>query len=157
MEPLCCNGCARWLTVKKISTTRGSRYAGQPKMNFVNLIGLGLGAISVFSEFVFIRILLASLVVLIASAMSMLIVIGIRLPNWLYRAGRRKIFGFLVLIGIQAAMLIEHGLHSAQRTCSSACIAQGLRIEVNWQEPASSDSDTGQRSGSRFQCIFFHE
>ena len=57
-------------------------------MNFVNLIGLGLGAISVFSELVFIRILLASLVVLIASAMGMLVVVGIRMftelaiPGW---------------------------------------------------------------------------
>lgn len=94
------------LPLKKLSTARGARYAGQPKMNFVNLIVLGLGAISVFSEFVFIRILLASLVVLIASVLGILIVIGIRMftdlaiPGW-----TTNIFGFLVLIGIQAAML----------------------------------------------------
>jgi polyisoprenyl-phosphate glycosyltransferase len=94
------------LPLKKLSTVRGTRYAGQPKMNFVNLIVLGLGAISVFSEFVFTRILLASLVVLIASALSMLIVIGIRIftdlaiPGW-----TTNMFGFLLLIGIQAAMV----------------------------------------------------
>jgi polyisoprenyl-phosphate glycosyltransferase len=94
------------LPLKKLAVARGVRYAGQSKMNFVNLVLHGLGAISVFSEFVFARILIASLTVLIASVLSILVVIGIRLSTNLAVPGwATNIFGFLVLIGLQAVML----------------------------------------------------
>ena len=94
------------LPLKKLAVARGVRYAGQSKMNFVNLVLHGLGAISVFSEFVFTRILIASLTVLIASVLSILVVIGIRLSTNLAVPGwATNVFGFLVLIGLQAVML----------------------------------------------------
>jgi glycosyltransferase involved in cell wall biosynthesis len=94
------------LPLKKLAVARGVRYAGRSKMNFVSLVLHGLGAISVFSEFVFARILIASLTVLAASALSILVVIGIRLSTNLAVPGwATNVFGFLVLIGLQAVML----------------------------------------------------
>ena len=94
------------LPLKKLPIPRGKRYFGQSKLNFVELIVHGLGAMSVFSEAVFVRVLLASSVMLITSALGILLVVGIRLftdlaiPGW-----TTNVFGFLVLIGIEAAML----------------------------------------------------
>jgi polyisoprenyl-phosphate glycosyltransferase len=94
------------LPLKYISTTRGARYAGQSKMNFVSLIVHGLGTISVFSDIVFVRILCASSVLFGLSVLSILVVIAIRLftalaiPGWATSAS-----GFLILIGFQAVML----------------------------------------------------
>lgn len=94
------------LPLNNIPTARGSRYAGASQMNFISLIVHGLGAISVFSELVFVRILLASLVVFGVSAVGILAVVAIRLftdlatPGW-----ATSVFGFLLLIGIQAVMM----------------------------------------------------
>jgi glycosyltransferase involved in cell wall biosynthesis len=97
--------CAR-LPMKLLPTVRGCRYAGQSKMNFVSLIVHGFGAMSVFSDIVFTRILFATSILLVAVTLGLCSVVGIRLltdlaiPGW-----TTNIFGILVLIGINAVML----------------------------------------------------
>lgn len=93
-------------TLHRVPTTRGLRYFGQSKMNFVGLIAHGLGAMSVFSEVVFIRTLLASLSIFISSALVVACVIATRLltdlavPGW-----TTNVLGFALLAAMQAVML----------------------------------------------------
>ena len=76
------------IPVKYVPTRRGRRYAGQSRMNFVGLVAHGLGAISVLSEAVFVRILVASLALLLLSvglalgALYVRLFTDLGLPNW---------------------------------------------------------------------------
>ncbi len=94
------------LPIHYVPTARGKRYAGQSRMNFVSLIAHGLGAISVFSEAVFIRILLANAALLALAVAMALGALGIRLftdyglPNW-----ATTVLGFALVIAIQAMMM----------------------------------------------------
>lgn len=93
------------LPIRYIPTIRGRRYEGQSKMNFVGLVAHGLGAIAVFSDAVFIRILIASTVVFMASAGAALTAVMLRLfaaytfPGW-----ATNVMGFAVIISIQAIL-----------------------------------------------------
>ena len=94
------------LPVSYVPTRRGTRYAGRSQMNFVGLVAHGLGAISVFSEAVFIRILVASSALLALSATLAAIALAIKFgtdlgfPNW-----ATTVLGFALVISIQAIML----------------------------------------------------
>ncbi|GAA4249228.1 glycosyltransferase [Azospirillum formosense] len=46
------------VAIVKVPTVRGVRYAGRSRMNLVSLVTHGLSAISVFSDFLFVRLLL---------------------------------------------------------------------------------------------------
>lgn len=86
-----------------VATDRGERYAGNSRMNLVALILHGLSAISVYSEVVFIRILLFSLVLIVLALLGILTVVLIRLltalaiPGW-----ATSTVGILVVMLIQA-------------------------------------------------------
>jgi polyisoprenyl-phosphate glycosyltransferase len=94
------------LPTRYIPTTRGKRYAGESGMGFVGLVLHGLGAISVFAEIVFVRMLIASLAVLASAAVGAVIVVALKfltdtaIPGW-----ATNVMGFLVSIGFQAAMV----------------------------------------------------
>lgn len=89
-----------------VPTVRGRRYVGQSKMNFVALVTHGLGAISVFSDTVFVRILLASLTLFALSLLGILVVLGVRfltdlaIPGW-----TTTVIGFASLLSLQAIMM----------------------------------------------------
>jgi len=67
---------------------RGHRIAGTSRMDFVSLIGHGLGAISVFGDVVGIRLLIGSVAGSLAAGIGIVIVVAIRLfsgrvvPGW---------------------------------------------------------------------------
>lgn len=94
------------LPTKFVPTTRGDRYAGQSKMNFVGLVAHGLGAISIFSEAVFIRICIVSAGLFSLSALAAVTSICLRLftdtaiPGWTTNA-----LGFALLASLQALLL----------------------------------------------------
>jgi len=94
------------LPLRYVPTARGRRYAGQSSMSFVNLVLHGLGAISVFAEIVFVRMLIASLVVLGVAAALALMVVGLRfftelaVPGW-----STTVMTFLVSVALQAVMV----------------------------------------------------
>jgi glycosyltransferase involved in cell wall biosynthesis len=94
------------IQVEYVPTRRGKRYAGQSRMNFVGLVAHGLGAISVLSEAVFVRILVASLVLLLLSvglalgALYVRLFTDLGLPNW-----ATTVLGFALVISIQALMM----------------------------------------------------
>lgn len=93
------------IPIRYVPTVRGVRYAGQSKMNFVNLVLHGLGAISVFTENVFVRVLLFSSFVLVCALLGGAAVLAIRMftelafPNW-----ATTVLGFAALISLQAVM-----------------------------------------------------
>lgn len=72
----------------KISTSRGTRYAGKSSMNFVSLTMHGLSAAAVFGDLLFVRLLVMSIGIVMLSAVGAAIVIGIRfvtalaIPGW---------------------------------------------------------------------------
>lgn len=89
-----------------LPTTRGRRYAGQSSMNLVSLITHGLGAVSVFSDAVFVRIIIFSSAILASSVLLALTVFGIRLLTHLAIPGwTTNVLGFVLLIAMQAVML----------------------------------------------------
>ena len=94
------------IAVEYVPTRRGKRYAGQSRMNFIGLVTHGLGAISVHSEAVFVRILFASLALLLVSsglgagALYMKLFTDLAIPNW-----ATTVLGVALVISIQALMM----------------------------------------------------
>ncbi len=89
-----------------VPTQRGRRLRGQPKTNFVSLIVHGLSAISVDSEIVGVRLLLASLLLILILLGGMGVIVAIRLftnlaiPGWATTA-----MGVLSILLVQAVLL----------------------------------------------------
>jgi glycosyltransferase involved in cell wall biosynthesis len=71
-----------------ISTVRGTRYAGESKMNFTQLIIHGLSGVAIFADIVTTRIILFSLLTIFSSIVGIGLVVYIRLttemaiPGW---------------------------------------------------------------------------
>jgi hypothetical protein len=91
-----------------IPTRRAPRLAGRPRMNFVSLVIHGLSAIAAYGDVVGVRMLIASLVVILATMTGLAAVVAIRLsepafafpiPGWATTA-----FGLLLVLLFQAIM-----------------------------------------------------
>jgi len=73
---------------KSVWTKRAVRYQGQSKMNFMSLILHGLGAMSVYSDVLFVRLLLSSVGLALLALCGIIAVVGIRIgtelaiPGW---------------------------------------------------------------------------
>jgi glycosyltransferase involved in cell wall biosynthesis len=95
------------LKIAEVATVRGRRYAGRSKMRFADLVIHGLSAMSVYSDLIFIRVLLAASSVSLASFLAICGVLGIRfgttlaIPGW-----ATTVFGDLVIILFQAMLTI---------------------------------------------------
>jgi len=95
---------ARMTTVR---TVRGTRLAGQSRMNFSGLVIHGLSAMSVYTDFIFVRVLLGASAVSMVSFLAICVVLAIRLgtdmaiPGW-----ATTVFGDLVIILFQAMLTI---------------------------------------------------
>lgn len=82
--------------------SRGARIAGKSRMKFVDLVSHGLSAISVFSDVVGVRLLVASLVGSLLALIALFVVVAIRLwtnlaiPGWATYAS-----GVLIIIMVQ--------------------------------------------------------
>lgn len=94
------------LPLSSLSTERGRRYLGKPKMNLSALALLGLSAASVYSEIIFLRMLCAAFLMSFITLIAMLIVLFIRLfttlaiPGW-----ASAVFGSLSIIFILSLIL----------------------------------------------------
>jgi len=88
-----------------IPTARGRRLAGKSKMNFVRLVTHGLSAISVYSDIIGVRLLLATtgLIVLIVAGLVATVVVRLAtplaIPGWATTA-----FGLLLVFLSQAVL-----------------------------------------------------
>ena len=91
------------LPMEMVSTSRGERYFGTSKMNWVSLVQHGLGAIAVYLETVLVRILLGFMAFFGAVVGGMLIVVGVRLATDLAIPGwASTVFGVLSILLVQS-------------------------------------------------------
>ena len=90
-----------------LGTVRGKRYAGQSTMNFVSLVVHGLSAISVFSDLMFVRLLVASVAVGIVPVLISVVALALRfttdlaIPGW-----TTNVAGFAILSVLQILTLL---------------------------------------------------
>ena len=94
------------LPLTRVATVRGERSQGRSSMDPTGLVTHGLSAVSVFSDAVFVRVLLFSFALSAATAGGIGAVVGIRLftdlaiPGWATNAA-----GLLFIIFLQAVIL----------------------------------------------------
>jgi polyisoprenyl-phosphate glycosyltransferase len=97
--------CSR-VPLSLVPSTRGCRYVGKSKMNFVNLVVHGLSAISVFPEAMLTRILLFFVLAASIGVLAAVSVVALRLftdlaaPGW-----ASSIVGSVAIICLQALLL----------------------------------------------------
>jgi hypothetical protein len=90
-----------------VHTIRGTRFAGQSKMNFPGLVIHGLSAMSVYTDFIFVRVLLGAGIVSVLSFLAICLVLAVRLGTALAIPGwATTVFGDLVIILFQATLMI---------------------------------------------------
>jgi len=95
------------LAYTTVPTVRGDRFAGRSKMNLVSLILHGLTAMSVYTDTIFVRILLAAACVAATAGFGVAAVVGIRIatdlaiPGWATVAG-----GDLLIILLQTLVIV---------------------------------------------------
>lgn len=91
--------------IATLPTTRGQRLDGQSRMNFVALVVHGLSAISVYSDVVFTRLVVAAAVVAALSVTLLGAAVAVRLGTELAVPGwATYVAGFLLIVLLQAAM-----------------------------------------------------
>ena len=93
------------LRVGHCALDRGTRYAGQSKMNFVTLTLHGFRALMVFTEDVLVRVSLACVLVAGMSVLLALIAIGLKLTGYSSPGWFSVALGVLVLIFLQTGTI----------------------------------------------------
>jgi polyisoprenyl-phosphate glycosyltransferase len=94
------------IPLAKLPSDRGKRYAGKSQMNFISLVTHGLGAISVYSDVVMVRLMIATLTTTGITLLGICWVLveklftNLAIPGWATSA-----IGVLAIILIQALML----------------------------------------------------
>jgi hypothetical protein len=92
---------------RAVQTRRGTRYAGRSKMNLPSLVVHGLSAMSVYTDVIFVRVLLAASSICGLSVIAMIVVAFIRLATRLAVPGwATTVVGDLLIVLIQALILI---------------------------------------------------
>ena len=90
-----------------IPTQRAKRLDGRSKMNFVGLVTHGLSAISVYSDTIGVRLLIATLVMMGLDVGLLLVTLGVRLTTNLAIPGwTTTVFGVLLIILLQATLFL---------------------------------------------------
>ena len=96
-----------------VPTRRGRRYFGQPRMNMTALVVHGLSAMSVYSDVIFVRVLIAAALVACASIVAIVGVTLVRLltdlavPGWATTAvGDLLIILLLTAVIVVATLLV---------------------------------------------------
>lgn len=130
------------LPVRMLPTSRGRRYAGQSRMNGVSLVIHGLSAMSVHSDRIAARLILASVLVLAFSMSAIGVVVGIRLltdlaiPGWASQVVGTFALVSLVSVGF-ATLLAFITLQSRQSATFIPAVDGGRYIrEIDTWHPA---------------------
>lgn len=90
----------------EVSTRRGARLTGKPQMNFPALVTHGLSAISVYSELVGVRLLIASSILIFLAFAGIVVVVIIKFTTTLAIPGWATYFvASLTIILVQALSL----------------------------------------------------
>jgi hypothetical protein len=104
----------------RLPTNRGARYAGQSHMNAVSLAQLGIGAMSVFSDVLFVRLTFGAFAMFVVAAIVACSAIGVRLltdfaiPGWATLVvGLAGVVVLQVLSSLAIATMMAMGSRSA--------------------------------------------
>jgi hypothetical protein len=98
-------------TILRASTARGQRYAGQSQMNLPALVLHGVGAMSVFADILFARLLVACATFAGLSVVGILVAIGVRflttlaIPGW-----ATTVVGILGVFFVQILILMTSSM-----------------------------------------------
>ena len=93
--------------IARLQTRRGQRYAGKSKMNFSSLILHGLSAMAVFSDFLFVRLTMASVAIFAVATAAALTAAAVRvltdlaIPGW-----ATTVVGLAGIVLLQALTLL---------------------------------------------------
>lgn len=88
------------LPITRLPVDRGHRYSGSSKMNYASLIVHGLSGLSVYSDTIFVRLLVAVVALFGVSMLVIVTVVGIRLftdlatPGW----ATTVVFGTMIIL-----------------------------------------------------------
>lgn len=99
--------CRSRLPIIRKPCPRGTRYAGQSKMNFSSLLIHGLGAMSVYVDMVLVRVITAICVfvgVLIAAIFAVMVIkltTGLAIPGW-----ATNVIGLLAILLLQSFIFV---------------------------------------------------
>ncbi len=94
------------IPIKRISTARGKRYQGKSKLNFADLVIHGLGAMSVFIDYIFARLLYFLVIFITLIAFLSILIIGIRIFTTLSTPGwTTTLLGIFMITGLQAIII----------------------------------------------------
>jgi polyisoprenyl-phosphate glycosyltransferase len=89
-----------------IRTERAKRLHGRSQMNFINLVIHGLSALSVYSEIVGVRLLVASLAMIFLSLLGIVTTVAVRATtDWAIPGWATYTAGILLVVLLQAVML----------------------------------------------------
>jgi hypothetical protein len=95
------------LPYMSVPTVRGSRFAGRSRMNFVALMVHGLSALSVYTDKIFVRVLLAAGLVAGLAWLGIIGVVAIRLSTDLAIPGwATTVIGDLLIILLQILVIV---------------------------------------------------
>ncbi len=92
---------------RSVGTDRGTRYAGQSRMNMAGLVTHGLSAMSVYTDVIFVRVLAATAMLAGVSVLGIFAAIGIRLftdlatPGW-----ATSVVGNLLVVLVQTVVIV---------------------------------------------------
>ena len=90
-----------------IPTARAVRLDGRSKMNFVGLVIHGLSAVSVYSEIIGVRLLIATLLMIGLDVLALVVTLLVRLTTTLAIPGwATTVFGVLLIILLQATLFL---------------------------------------------------
>ena len=95
------------LQFASVPLNRGTRYAGKSKMNMAALIVHGMSAMSVYTDVIFVRVLIAAAFLAAVSVIGMLAVVAIRLFTHFAVVGwASTVFGDLVVVLMQTFVMV---------------------------------------------------
>jgi len=132
------------LPIKRLPTERGTRYHGRSKMNLIGLIVHGLGAISVFSDAVFVRVTLLSSTFLVLTGVSILTVLGLKATGHATPGWASNLSVSLSVLAVQMVMLSIVAAFMVLNNRTSTTVIPRLnyrnfllRHEIVWSRPAA--------------------
>ncbi len=97
------------MPIRRVGTDRGRRLMGRSSMNFTSLILLGLSAMSVYGEVVFVRVLVAALACSAAALVAFIGIVGVRLLSALAIPGWTSILGAIFIVLLFQALAVSAG------------------------------------------------
>ena len=93
-----------------VPTDRGTRYAGQSRMNLISLMVHGLSAIAVFSERIFTRILVMCAGIFTAAVLAVVVAVGLKAAGMATPGWTTSVASMMIIVILQNAAVAMGGL-----------------------------------------------